>query len=348
MSEHQLSPSTYTVKVHYPMKDSRLVLRTDLDWNRNLEAENISSDGTMWTFRFVSTEPFHYFKPCLIQGDRFMWSTGSNYLTTSAEGVRELYPVFFSSVEGQITDIMTIDSAELGSKQQIRVYLPPGYQENTLKRYPVLYMHDGTNLFFPQESFLGVDWGVETTADLLNSMNVINKVIVVGIYAQDRMKEYTLPGYGPYGRFLVNELKPWIDARARTLKGPQETGIMGSSLGGVVSFYLGWQYPEVFGMAGCLSSTFGYNDDLFDRVKNEAKRAVRFYLDSGYPGDNFEVTRAMRDLMLKQGYTLGTDLFTLVYPGDLHNEKYWATRLHVPFQFFFSRTPRFTVNPAAS
>lgn len=345
MGDSQATASTYVVRVYYPMNAGRLVLRTDLDWNRNLEADSTSSDGTQWTFRFVSSEPFHYFKPCLIQGERFVWSTGSNYLTTSAEGVRELYPVFFSDVKGQITDIIPLDSAELGSRQHIRIYLPPGYQENTLKRYPVLYMHDGTNLFFPQESFLGVDWDVETTADLLNSMNVINKVIVVGIYAQDRMKEYTRSGHGPYGRFLVNELKPWLDARVRTLTGPRETGVMGSSLGGLVSFYLGWQYPEVFGMAGCLSSTFGYDDDLFDRVKTEARRPVRFYMDSGYPGDNFEVTRAMRDLMLKQGYVLGTDLMTLVYPGDLHNEKYWATRLHVPFQFFFSRIPEFSVKP---
>ena len=110
---------------------------------------------------------------------------------------------------------------------------------------------------------------------------------------------------------------------------------MGSSLGGVVSFYLGWQWPDVFGNAACMSSTFTYNDDLMERVAGEAKRDVRFYLDSGWPRDNYEVTRGMRDLLVRRGYRFGEDLLYFAFPNALHNERSWAVRSHIPFQFFF-------------
>jgi predicted alpha/beta superfamily hydrolase len=224
---------------------------------------------------------------------------------------------------------------------KVRVYQPPGYDENTLKRYPVLYMHDGTNLFFPEESFLGETWQVDETMDTLDAMNVIDKCIVVGVYAGDRMNEYTKPGYEGYGRFLVESLKPFIDGGFRTLGGPDNTAVMGSSLGGVVSFYLGWQWPQVFGMAACLSSTFGYRDDFFQRVRSEPKRDVRFYLDSGWPEDNYEPTQGMRDLLASRGYRSGEDLLYYAFPQAEHSERFWASRLHIPFQFFFGKTPSF-------
>src|SRR5262249_37055433 len=152
-----------------------------------------------------------------------------------------------------------------------RVYLPPGYGENTLRRYPVAYMQDGRNLFFPEESFLGAEWQVDETLDLLDSMSVIDQTIVVGIYAERREEEYTAPGYRLYGRSLAEEVKPFIDSRFRTLPGPSDTAVIGSSLGGVVSFFMAWEWPEVFGRAACLSSTFGWKDDLIERVLREPK-----------------------------------------------------------------------------
>jgi enterochelin esterase-like enzyme len=90
---------------------------------------------------------------------------------------------------------------------------------------------------------------------MLDKMNAIEEVIVVGIRPNNRMNEYTQPGYEDYGRFMVETLKPLVDAKYRTLAGPINTAVMGSSLGGVVSFYLGWQWPEIFGKIACLSST---------------------------------------------------------------------------------------------
>jgi enterochelin esterase-like enzyme len=124
---------------------------------------------------------------------------------------------------------------------------------------------------------------------------------------------------------------------------------MGSSLGGVVSFYLAWQWPGTFGQAACLSSTFGGHlpdgslvDDLFSRVRGEEKRAVRFYLDSGWPDDNYENTQTMRDLLAQKGYEPGKELGYFAFPGAEHDEAHWSTRSHIPFQFFFGEVPPFS------
>src|SRR5215468_10953182 len=124
---------------------------------------------------------------------------------------------------------------------------------------------------------------------MLDGMNAIIQMMIVGIFSSDRMQEYTQPGYEAYGRSVVEEVKPYVDAHFRTRKEPRFTGVLGSSLGGVVSFYMGWQWPNVFGNVGCLSSTFTHKDDLVERVLHEEKRNCRFYIDSGWPGDNYEV-----------------------------------------------------------
>jgi len=113
--------------------------------------------------------------------------------------------------------------------------------------------------------------------------------------------------------------------------------VMGSSLGGVVSLHLAWSYPEHFGDAACLSSTFGYADDLMQRVRRERKPAIRVYLDSGWPHDNFEATRGMQSELLRRGFAAGTDLHYLAFPRAAHDEKSWALRAHVPFQLFFGQ-----------
>ena len=168
-------------------------------------------------------------------------------------------------------------------------------------------MHDWDEPLFPDEAFMGQTWEVEQTMDMLDRMNVIDKCIVVGIYAGDRMNEYTMAGYEGYGRFVVESLKPFIDGGFRTLGHPGSTAVMGLSLGGVVSFYLAWQWPGTFGHAACRRARSGGHlpdgslvDDLFSRVRNEDKRAVRFYLDSGWPDDNYENTQTMRDSLRRR------------------------------------------------
>ncbi len=331
------------IQVFYPPADRTMVLRTELDgWDRDIEATFVSDDRTIREFVVDTDQHYFYFKPCLAgAGSDRVWSVGSNYLaTTGTDGIRRVYPTFFAGLRGSFSDVVTV-RGEGGREQAIKVYFPPGYDENVLKRYPVLYMHDGSNLFFPEEAFGGSEWQVDENLEQLDSMSLIDKVIVVGVYARDRMNEYTLPGYEAYGKHLVEHVKPMIDSRLRTLREPENTAVMGSSLGGVVSFFLGWQYPEVFGKAACLSSTFGYRDDLMARVLKEPRRDVRFYIDSGWPEDNYENTTCMRDHLLAAGYQFGRDVLHFAFPGALHNEGSWATRSHIPFQFFFGKVPRF-------
>jgi hypothetical protein len=119
--------------------------------------------------------------------------------------------------------------------------------------------------------------------------------------------------------------------------GPQSTLYGGEAVGGVVSLRLAWHHPEVFGGAMCMSSTFGFQDDLFARLETEPRPPIRIYLDSGWPRDNFDATNAMRDLLVARGFTLGDDLLAFSFPEGTHQEASWADRLHVPFQFFFGR-----------
>jgi enterochelin esterase-like enzyme len=195
-------------------------------------------------------------------------------------------------------------------------------------------MQDGSNLFFPEEAFMNREWQVDESLQLLDEMNAADKCVVVGVHADDRMAEYTKPGYEAYARAVVDDLRPHVNRELLTLAAPGETGVMGSSLGGVVSFYMAWQHPDVFGFAGCLSSTFSHADDLIERVLTEPRRDLRVYLDSGWPGDNYEVTLAMAMALVARGAVYGKDVLHLSYPLAGHDEEAWASRLHVPVQFF--------------
>jgi predicted alpha/beta superfamily hydrolase len=326
---------TVPIHVHYPLADGQMVLRTDADWDRDVAVTAVTHT-TQFTFHVTSDKPFVYFKPGLRRGQDFFWSVGANYLLImDSEEEKHTYPTFFASEHGSLTERAEITSRYFKEAHKYRLWLPPGYAENTLKQYPVIYMHDGNNLFLPEESALGETWQVETTIELMDSLRTMREVIVVGVWPIDRMNSYTRPGYQKYGKFLVEELKPFVDRHYRTLPGPQNCAVMGSSLGGVVSFYLAWEYPQVYGMAACMSSTFGYKDDLRERVTAEPKRNVKFYLDSGVPGDNYEVTKDMAELLRRQGYKHGEEMLYFSFPADLHNEKFWALRSHLPYQFFF-------------
>ena len=329
---------TVTIRVHYLPTDGTLALRTGADWNRDVEPSVVSEDGTRFDFPVALDAPFLYFKPVLRRGAELLWSQGENWLVL-ADGptTKDVYPHFFAESGSGVSEVLHLASARGPRSHAMRVFHPAGYGENTLARYPVLYMQDGQNLFFAQEAFLGHEWMVEETLGVLDAMNLVRAAIVVGIYPQDRMADYTRPGYEDYGRFLVDEVKPWVDAHYRTLTGPADTVVMGSSLGGVVSLFLAWQWPDVFGNAGCLSSTFGYRDDLHERIEAEPKRPIKIYLDSGWPQDNYEVTRTMRNTLRSRGYEDGKDLFYLAFPRARHDEDSWAMRAHIPFQFFFGQ-----------
>jgi predicted alpha/beta superfamily hydrolase len=322
--------------VSYPTRAERLVLRTALDWERDVVPAATTATQAWFDVDFPG--PTLELKPCLRDEGQLHWAKGQNYVITAHEPDRGLWPFFFGDERGHVSDLLKVDFE--GETRALRTYHPPGYDENTLRRFPVIYMQDGKNLFFPEEAFGGQEWKVDETMDRLDRMNAVRKAIVVGVSPADRMRDYTQPGYTQYARFLAERLKPLVDHELRTLTGPHDTVVMGSSLGGVAALHVAWQYPQLFGRVACMSSTFGQFDDLFTRVATEPKRDLLVWLDSGWPKDNYEVTNAMRDLMLARGFRLGVDLMQFAFPEGHHDEHSWADRIHLPFQFFFGRAWR--------
>jgi predicted alpha/beta superfamily hydrolase len=324
------------VRVHYPAGAGSIVLRTDADWERDLRP--VSVDGTRHTFELPVSGPFTAFKPLWMDaGGAPHWAQGENELAfADAAQAREIFPYFRADTGCRVCTPETVAAAD-GRAYEVRVFVPPGYDENPLERFPVVYLQDGQNLFLPETAFNGQAWKVDDTLRVLAAMQRTRRVIAIGITPRDRMQDYTAPGYDDYGRWIVETLKPWVDARYRTRPAASDTAVMGSSLGGVVSLHLAWQWPAVFGNAGCLSSTFGYRDDLRARIARQPRRRLRLYLDSGWPRDNYEVTRAMRDLLIARGYSEGRELLYLAFPHASHDENAWAMRAHIPFQHFFAR-----------
>jgi predicted alpha/beta superfamily hydrolase len=321
-----------TIRVRYPQGRGALALRTALDWERDVEP--LFTEGDEAVFRIAHDMPCLEFKPLLRigRGDA-LWARGANRMAWRGNE-HATYPAFGVAEDGGPCDsprILPVPFAETGVRA--RILLPEGYGENPLRRHAVVYMHDGRNLFHDEESFTGHSWRVAQALASLEAMGLVQAPLVVGIEPEERDRDYTSPGYLDHGRRIVEGLVPWIARHHRVLEGHRHSVVLGSSLGGVASLLLGWQWPEVFGAVGCLSSTFGWCDDLFDRVISEPRRDLRIYLDSGWPRDNYETTVAMRDALLRRGYRPGVDLLHFAFPNAAHDERSWASRLHLPLQF---------------
>lgn len=231
-------------------------------------------------------------------------------------------------------------SSILNNKRDIIVWLPIGYnpQKNPNKKYPVLYMHDGQNIMDPKTAYVGKDWRVDETVMKLIRQKKIKEIIVVGIYnTPDRLDEYSWTEKGRnYLKFIVTELKPFIDSNYKTLSDKDNTAVMGSSMGGLISFYAAWHYPDIFSMAACMSSSFYYNNDKSLKLVQSyrgKKKQVKFYIDHGE--DGLIRGQKMFCLLSQKGYVLGQDIDYFYAPGAEHNEKEWAARLERPLLFFF-------------
>jgi len=264
---------TRKLRVAYPVGMGRMILRTELDWDQSIEPLSISEDGNISTFELTADQPFLYCKPCLIEPNGTLhWSTGANTLVLmEEEDQRIMYPFFFASEQGRFSDLVEFPSQILGRNHYLRVYLPPGYDENTLATYPAAFMQDGQNLFFPEEAFLGQTWDLNETSQILRSMSAVEDFVLIGIRSGDRMKEYTAPGYEAYAKSLAEEIVPRAQKLLRIGHHRRFRTVWGSSLGGVVSCYTVWQYPEVFGVAVRMASTFSHKDNLIERVLSGTK-----------------------------------------------------------------------------
>ena len=234
-------------------------------------------------------------------------------------------------------------------RRDLIVYLPPDYEESG-RHYPVLYLHDGQNLFDPETAYVrGMDWKVDETADALIRSGEIEPLIIVGVFntGEHRIEEYTPTrdrklggGHAElYGHMLVEELKPFIDERYRTLGDSHNTGLGGSSLGGLATLYLGFTYPEVFGKLAVLSPSVWWDNKAILKIIQKAipKPRLKIWLSMGTE----ESKTGLRDAnllykaLINEGWQEGDDLHYEVIPGAKHEEAAWAEKVEPVLRFLF-------------
>jgi hypothetical protein len=273
-----------------------------------------------------------------------------------------------SGVLGRLEYWTDVKSKHLAYSRHVAVWLPPGYDEEKDRRYPVLYMHDGQNLFDPRMANTGTDWGIDEAVVRGVKAGRIPPVIVVGAFSTDgRAREYSpWDGAPDYARFLIEELMPRVNEKFRTLTGPANTAAMGSSMGGLLSFYLCWKRPDVFGLCGCVSTHFPYNQLVMEEfapgsskqralppgpddwpliareIRNGARmpKGVRLYFDYGTEGLDamYEpIQKRVDEWLVGQGFREGTDFVSRKVQGATHNEAAWRARMDDPLAFLFGK-----------
>lgn len=270
-------------------------------------------------------------------------------------------------VSGIVRVAPAVRSPQLGNSRDLLVYLPPSYHHTT-RRYPVIYMHDGQNLFDNATSFAG-EWGVDETMEQLGHHEGL-EAIIVGIpnAGPQRLAEYTPfrdahlgGGRGErYLAFIVETIKPLIDHDFRTLPDRRYTGVMGSSLGGLISLYAFFRHPAVFGFAGVMSPSLWFaHEAIFGTVEHAAYYPGKLYLDAGtrelgeQPSGGllhratasrryYASVRRMKAVLVRKGYRPMRDLMHVEEQWAGHGESSWGRRLPPALRFLLSEALRQT------
>lgn len=252
--------------------------------------------------------------------------------------------------------------------RHVDVWCPPGYSEQGMEAYPVLYMHDGQNLFDDSIWYGSISWGIDRAMTRLIEERKIRGAIVVGIWTSEirwrdymPQKPYESPmvekhheafletAGGPpisdsYLKFLVEEVKPFIDAHYRTLPDRSNTFVMGLSMGGLISLYDISQYPDVFGGAGCISTHWPIGGtELVDEMARGLPdpSTHKLYFDFGtetLDSDYEPYQRRMDAHLRKAGYVENKNWITRKFEGAEHSERSWRLRTHIPLQFLLGQT----------
>lgn len=240
----------------------------------------------------------------------------------------------------------------LPGDREISVYVPPGYEQDSERRYPLLILQDGQNLFDPATSFVpGRTWRVAESADDAIAAGEVEPLVIVGVAnaGDRRIAEYTptrnmkLGGgeAGKYALLVTRELLPFLHARYRLLSGPDHTGIGGSSLGGLVSFWMGLAHPEIFGRLAVLSPAVWWNHRYIlaylNDVAPELHPRPRIWLDVGDQEGRRTLTDAdmLHARLRKQGWRDEVDLHFETVAGGTHDEASWAERVRPMLRFLF-------------
>ena len=255
-------------------------------------------------------------------------------------------PAPTSTAQPNVHVMPAIEMSSLQRERTYRIYLPDGYQDSS-KRYPVLYMHDGQNLFDDATSFVG-EWGVDETLNQLAKTCGL-ELIVVGIDHGDKLRMTELNPYDNerFGRgegddyvdFLVKELKPKIDREYRTLAGREHTAIMGSSMGGLISNHAINRYPQSFGMAGIFSPSYWIAPQIFTASEtNPSLPETRLYLLTGEQ-EGEEMREGHRKMqVLLEARLPARNRYTELNPQGEHNEKFWRQEFPQAVSWLFQKS----------
>lgn len=252
----------------------------------------------------------------------------------------------------EIEIIQDFYSKTLDNKRKLRIYLPPSYAEQITKYYPVLYVHDGQNVFHGEESYSGESWDLHKTTDYMIKEDLIEEIIIVAI---DNMKEERLREYAhqdgfykgdrvkargfQYEKFLIRELMPFIEQSYRIKKGPENTAMMGSSMGGLVTFNIGLRRRDLFSKLAVMSPSFWWGKTSPLRKINSyqySKLDSKIWIDTGEAEGrfmSFNEKLISRFKELKSNYNL--DLIYYQVPGAIHSETAWAARVYCPLLYFY-------------
>jgi predicted alpha/beta superfamily hydrolase len=263
------------------------------------------------------------------------------------------------TLTGNIQHLPAFESKVLGNKRDVLVYLPPGYRRARNRRFPVMYLHDGQNVFDAATAFGGTEWSADETAQRLVNAKLIEPVIIVAVSnaGEARLHEYT-PTRGridegkrkrskgllrQYGSFLINELKPFIDARYRTLTEGDHTGLGGSSLGGLATLALGLWFPNIFRRLAVMSPSIWWDDEVLytmvESLDEEARPPLKIWLDTGTHEPGWERARVLRDRLVEKGWRLHDDLHYFEDEGAAHTEAAWAHRFDAALRFLYPPPP---------
>jgi predicted alpha/beta superfamily hydrolase len=251
------------------------------------------------------------------------------------------------------------------SPRHIDIWLPEEYEKSS-GRFPVVYIHDGQNIFNPETSYIGIDWGFDQAIKRLSIDENFAPPVVVAIWntsmryqeyipqkpleekQNEKMLQNFVNEYGGtpisdrYLKFITKELKPFVDATYRTYSDSRHTFIMGSSVAALVSLYALCEYPKVFGGAACLSGVWGIAEaSIIEYLKAQLPKSGthRVYFDMGtdmIDAENAPFQHEIDRVMESSGYCLGEDWLTKTFVGGDHSEKSWRERVSIPLQFLLA------------
>ncbi len=274
----------------------------------------------------------------------------------------------YHTLTGNIQGHPAFESKLLGNRRDVLVYLPPGYRRSRTRRFPVLYLQDGQNIFDAATAFGGYEWSADETAQRLVEQKLIEPVIIVAVAnaGENRIHEYC-PTRGRieegkrkrskgllrhYGSFLINELKPFIDARYRTLTEADYTGLGGSSLGGLATLCLGLWFPHVFRRLMVMSPSIWWDDEVLykmvEAIDEEARPPLKIWLDTGTNEPGWQRASLLRDGLVEKGWRLHDDLHYFEDHGAGHTESAWAHRFDAALRFLYPSPPPILTGPRRS